>query len=124
MQIVKSDHNSELKKDEETHLRKMNSHRSMARKPKSDPQFRAPFRWEGVVGNIMAGRHHGYPDGGPKLRKGSKNERRFSKKAKLWEGEEEGRDRERKRKREREQEKEKRNKGSFLQKHLGYKQNF
>src|SRR3989442_13193108 len=124
MQIVKSDHNSELKKDEETHLRKINSHRSMARKPKCDPQFRAPFRWEGVVGNIMAGKHHGYPDGAQSSEKGQKMRGDFQKRQKCGRerkrggiGSGRGRGRESRRKK-------KGIKEVFLQKHLGYKQNF
>ena len=49
MQIVKGDRNSKLRKDEETHLRKINSQGSMARKLKNDPQSGAPLRWR-VVG--------------------------------------------------------------------------
>ena len=34
---------------------------SMARKLKIDPKSRTPLRWEGVVWNTIAGRHHGFP---------------------------------------------------------------
>ena len=63
MQIVKGDHNSQLRKDEEIYLRKMNSQGSMARKLKNDPQSRVPHQWGGVVENTMAGRgrYHGCP---------------------------------------------------------------
>ena len=50
MQIVKSDHNSQLRQDKGTHFRKMNLNGSMVRKLKNDPQSRAPLRWGGVVG--------------------------------------------------------------------------
>src|SRR2546425_6200750 len=63
MQIVKGDRNSQLRKDEETHLRKNKSARKYGTKAKNDPQSRAPLRWGGVVGNTMAGRHHGVPAG-------------------------------------------------------------
>ena len=46
MQIVKGDHNSQLKKDEETHLRKMNSQGSMARKIKTTHSPVRPFDGE------------------------------------------------------------------------------
>src|SRR5437899_2036915 len=58
MQIVKGDSNSQLRKDEETHLRKMNIQGSMARKLKNDPQSRTSLRCGGVFGNTIAGRHH------------------------------------------------------------------
>ena len=60
MQIVKCDRNSQLRKNEGTHLRKMNPQGSMARKLKNDKSH-APLRWGGVVGNTMAGGHQGCP---------------------------------------------------------------
>src|SRR2546425_8618891 len=59
MQIIKGDRNSQLKKDEETHLRRMNPQRSMAQMLKTSLKSRAPLRWGIVVGNALVGRHHG-----------------------------------------------------------------
>src|SRR6184192_1681164 len=59
MQIVKSEQNSQPRKDEETHLRKYESPRKHGTKVKKRPNSRAPLRWGGVVANVMAGRHHG-----------------------------------------------------------------
>src|SRR3989441_12927046 len=59
MQIVKSEQNSQPRKDEETHLRKYESPRKHGTKIKKRLNSRAPLRWGGVVANVMAGRHHG-----------------------------------------------------------------
>src|SRR3989442_1015023 len=59
MQIVKSEHNSQPRKDEETHLRKYESPRKHGTKVKKRLNSRAPLRWGGAVANVMAGRHHG-----------------------------------------------------------------
>ena len=48
-----------------THPRKMNPQGGMARKLENNPQSRAPLQWGEVVGNTMAGRHHGCPGGIP-----------------------------------------------------------
>src|SRR2546425_10248176 len=65
MQIVKGNHNSQLKKNEGTHL-KNESPRKYGTKAKTDPQSSEPLRWGGVLGNTMAGRHHGCPGGVPR----------------------------------------------------------
>src|SRR2546425_195583 len=63
MQILKGDHNRQMRKDEETNLRKMNLQESIAQKLKTSLLVR-PLRW-GVVGNTMTGINHGCPDGVP-----------------------------------------------------------
>src|SRR2546425_10947264 len=63
MQIVKSEQNSQPRKDEETHLRKYESPRKHGTKVKKRLNSRAPLRWGGVVANVMAGRHHGCSSG-------------------------------------------------------------
>src|SRR3989442_673200 len=63
MQILKGDHRSQLRKNGETHLRKMNQQEKTARKLKNDPHSRSPLRWGVVVLNTMTCRHHGYPGG-------------------------------------------------------------
>ena len=50
MQIVKGDRNSQLRKDEGTHLRKINSQGSMARKLKITLSFVHPFYEEELWG--------------------------------------------------------------------------
>src|SRR2546425_1033085 len=62
MQIVKGDRNSQLRKDERTHLRKNASPRNYASKAKNVPQSRVLLRWGKVVRNTMAGRRHGCSD--------------------------------------------------------------
>src|SRR2546425_817434 len=64
MQIVKGDRNSQLRKGDETHLRKINPQGSMAQKLKTTLSTVSPFD-ERSCGNIIAGRHHGCLDGVP-----------------------------------------------------------
>ena len=59
MQIVKSEYNSQPRKDEETHLRKYESPRKHGTIVKKRLNSSAPLRWRGVVANVMAVRHHG-----------------------------------------------------------------
>jgi len=48
MQIVKGYRNSQLRKDEGTHIRKINLQENIAKKLNSDPQSHAPFDGERV----------------------------------------------------------------------------
>src|SRR5437867_3208540 len=65
MQIVKGDPNGQLRKDEETHLRRNESPRKYGTEAKNDPQYHEPLRWRRILENAMDGRHLGCPDGVP-----------------------------------------------------------
>src|SRR5437899_1749381 len=73
MQIVKGDHNSRLRKNEGIHLRKCIPKKIWHKtsRDKKHPSKKTslspvcPFDAGGVVGNTMAGKHHGCPGGVP-----------------------------------------------------------
>src|SRR5207247_624035 len=66
MQIVKSDHNSQLRQDKGTHLRKMNLYGSIVRKLKKRPSVSCASSVGRSCGNTMTGRHHWGHDGIPR----------------------------------------------------------